>query len=234
MTGANRADAHITGVAPGRDFQPDRIEDIRMAVDGDRCARCGGGLRLSQGIEVGHVFQLGTKYSEMLKATFLDGSGKQRPYLMGCYGIGISRIAGALIESSSDEAGIVWSTEIAPYEVVVMPLDMSEERITAAAEQAYETLKESGADVIIDDRDERPGVKFKDADLIGFPLRVVVGKGYLGSGRLELQVRRDGTKLEVEPTRLPERVGELLAELSRPADPARGATHSQPEGGERS
>ena len=220
VTGANRADAHMMGVAPGRDFTASRVEDIRTAVDGDPCPRCRRALRLFGGIEVGHIFQLGTKYSAELGATFLDADGKQRPCVMGCYGIGVNRIAAARIDSTCDESGIVWSPTIAPYEVVVMPLDMSEPELVSAAEEAYEALLDGGFDVIIDDRDERPGVKFKDADLIGFPLRVVVGKGYLRTGKLELQVRRDGSKSEVETASLAASVGEALAELSKSVQPA--------------
>jgi len=213
VTGANRKDAHLMGVVPGRDFQPGRVADP--------CGRCGKPFRLSHGIEVGHLFQLGTKYSQALRATFLDARGEQRPYLMGCYGIGINRIAAARIESSSDEDGIIWSPDIAPYEVLVLPLDMSEERLVAAAEAAYAALRADGLDALLDDRDERPGVKFNDADLIGFPLRVVVGKGYLKTGKLELQVRRDGSRAEVQPAELPARVREALGRL-RKAVPGAG------------
>jgi len=213
VTGANKADAHMTGVAPGRDFQPDRTGDIRVVVDGDPCPKCGGGLKLSRGIEVGHVFQLGTKYSKSLGATFQDVDGKQKPCVMGCYGIGVNRIGAAAVESGCDRRGIVWPPAIAPFEVAVMPLDMSEEKVVAAAEQAYAALGDAGVDVILDDRTERPGVKFKEADLIGFPLRVVVGKGYLKTGALELQVRRDGTSAEVAPAALTEAVRDALARL---------------------
>jgi prolyl-tRNA synthetase len=217
VTGANRRDAHLVGVTPGRDFNPHRVDDIRKAVDGDPCAKCGKPMRLSHGIEVGHVFQLGAKYSKMLKALFLDDTGKQVPYVMGCYGIGVNRIAAALIESSSDEAGIIWSPNIAPYEVAVLPLDISEQKIVAAAEEAYSALLEAGVDAILDDRSERPGVKFNDADLIGFPLRVVVGKGYLKAGKLELQVRRDGSRTEIEPTEIVGRTQAALGQLRKPA-----------------
>ena len=215
VTGANRGDAHLVGVQPGRDFTPSRVEDIRTARDGDPCPRCGQTLRLFDGIEVGHVFQLGTKYSEQLGATFLDADGKAKPCVMGCYGIGLNRIAAAGIDSACDESGIVWSPAIAPYEVVVMPLDMSEEALVSAAEQAYDALLKEGVDVILDDRDERPGVKFKDADLIGFPLRVVIGKVFLHTGKLELQVRRDGSRTNVDAAELTASVREALARLGQ-------------------
>jgi len=217
VTGANKADAHITGVVPGRDFSPGRVGDIRVGVDGDMCARCGDVLRLSRGIEVGHVFQLGTKYSKTLKATFQDAAGEAQPYVMGCYGIGVNRIAAAAIESFADEAGIVWPPAIAPYEVAVLPLDMSDKKAVQAAEDCYRALTEAGVDVILDDRVESPGFKFKDADLIGFPLRIIVGKGYLKTGRLEMQIRRDGSKAEAAPQDMVGKVREALAQLNRPA-----------------
>jgi len=225
VSGANRADAHVVGVVPGRDFEPQRVADIHTAVAGDACGRCGESLEAFEGIEVGHIFQLGTKYSEELGATFLDAGGRPRPYVMGCYGIGISRIAASAVESYADERGIVWPPAIAPYEVVVLPLDMSEDRVVAAAEDAYGRLRQAGVDVILDDRGERPGVKFNDADLIGFPLRVVVGKGFLRAGELELQVRRDGSRVNVPPEALCERVKALLAEL------ACGEQGAAPDGG---
>jgi prolyl-tRNA synthetase len=188
-----------------------------VGVDGDRCARCGDVLKLSRGIEVGHVFQLGTKYSKILKATFQDAAGEAKPYVMGCYGIGVNRIAAAAIESFADEAGIVWPPAIAPYEVAVLPLDMSDKKAFQAAQDCYRALTEAGVDVILDDRVESAGFKFKDADLIGFPLRIVVGKGYLKTGRLEMQIRRDGSKAEVAPQDMVGKVREALAQLSRPA-----------------
>jgi len=210
VTGANVADAHITGVVPGRDFEPDRYEDIRVAVDSDPCPRCGEPMRRWHGIEVGHLFQLGTKYSKALGAAFLDSEGQRRPYVMGCYGIGINRIVAALVEAFSDESGIAWPASVAPYVACVMPLDMSEPRVVEAAEKAYLELCEAGLDVILDDREERPGVKFNDADLVGFPLKVVVGKGYLKRGELELQLRKDGSRSNVAPDELSGRVRALL------------------------
>jgi len=228
VTGANKADAHMVGVLPGRDFTPDKVADLRVAAGGDPCPRCGKPMATQSGMELGHVFQLGTYYSEAMGATFLDSQGKQRPYVMGCYGIGLNRIAAAAIESYADEGGIVWPPNIAPYEVVVLPLDVSDEKIVQGAEQAYEELIGAGVDAILDDREEKAGFKFKDADLVGFPLRVVVGKGYLKTGKLELQVRRDGAKCDVEPEALAGRVRELLAQLSKPA---RTAQEGQPDDG---
>ncbi|MBS3762529.1 MAG: proline--tRNA ligase [Planctomycetes bacterium] len=215
VTGANVGDAHITGVVPGRDFEPDQIADIRVADDGDLCPKCGKPMTLSHGIEIGHVFQLGTKYSKSMGATFLDSDGKEREYVMGCYGIGINRIAAASIENYADENGIIWSPAIAPYEVVVMPLGSDNKEVTEAAEKAYESLLRDGIDVILDDRDESPGSKFKDADLIGFPIKIVVGKGYLNTGKLEIQVRKTGEQMEVLPAELDGKVAEIISELQQ-------------------
>jgi len=214
VTGANKADAHVVGVLPGRDFEPDEVADIRNIVPGDACWRCGKPINMKQGIEVGHVFKLGSKYSKALGAKFLDRDGSEKPYVMGCYGIGVNRIVAALIESTADDAGIVWCPTIAPYEVLVLPLDMSEEAVTMAAEDAYARLREAGADVLLDDRDERPGVKFKDADLVGFPLRIVIGKGFLRTGQLELQRRKDKMRADVPPEDIAEAVRNGLAELT--------------------
>jgi len=213
VTGANRKDAHMVGVVPGRDFQPDGDADIRMVAAGDACPQCGKELRMQCGIEIGHVFKLGTKYSRALGALYLDAAGRERPYVMGCYGIGVNRIVAAAIEWGADERGIVWNPAIAPFEVLVLPLDVTEAKVRQGAEAAYEALCVAGVDVLIDDRDERAGFKFKDAELIGFPLAVVVGKGYLKGGSYELQVRRDGSRREVEPDELVQTVQERLRAL---------------------
>jgi prolyl-tRNA synthetase len=171
-------------------------------------------MRLVKGIEVGHVFKLGTRYSEALGAAFLDSDGRRKPFVMGCYGIGINRILAALAESVADANGIAWPPAVAPYEVLVMPLDMSQQAVVAGAQSAHDALQEAGLEVLLDDRDERPGVKFHDAELIGLPVRVVVGKGYLRSGNLEVQVRRSGSRTEVPAARVAEAVREALAALS--------------------
>ena len=212
VTGANRRDAHMLGVTPGRDFEADLEADIRVVTPDDPCPRCRSGLLMENCIEVGHVFKLGTKYSEALGATYQGSDGEERPYVMGCYGIGVSRILAAAIEASSDDKGIVWSPALAPYEAVVLHLDLQEEKIAEGAEQAYQELLSKGIDVLLDDRAEQPGVKFKDAELIGFPLAVVVGKRYLRSGKFEVQTRRDGSKLEVEPGQLAGTVERILKE----------------------
>jgi prolyl-tRNA synthetase len=206
VTGANRADAHLVGVLPGRDFAPDAVEDLRYVMDGDACPQCGEPMELKGGIEVGHVFRLGTKYSEALGATFADDEGRQRPFVMGCYGLGVSRLAAAVVECHSDERGIVWPPAAAPFRAVVLALNVKDDRIRAAAEDACARLEAAGVDALLDDRAETPGVKFNDADLIGFPLRVVVGRGYLKDGTLELQSRRDGSRQAVRPEEVADRV----------------------------
>ena len=213
VTGANEVDTHLSDVVPGRDFEPHRCVDLRRAGQGDPCPECREPMDLSHGIEVGHVFQLGTKYSDALGATYLDDDGEEKSCVMGCYGIGINRIAAAAVESFADEEGIVWPPGIAPFQVCIMPLNTDNDEVMDAAETAYDDLLEDGIDAILDDRDERPGSKFKDADLVGFPLRVVVGRGYLKSGQLELQVRKDGSQEDVAPAALATRVRDLLEEL---------------------
>ena len=214
VTGANRADAHLTGVLPGRDFEAVETVDIRNVTPEDACCRCGGPISMQQGIEVGHIFKLGTKYSVALGAAFLGPDGEEAPCIMGCYGIGVNRIMAALLESTADERGIKWPPAVAPYEALVLPLDMSDERIVEAAEQAYGRLREAGVDVLLDDRDERPGVKFNDADLIGFPVRVVLGKGFLKGGELELQVGADGERSQTPPEDIVAAVSRQLEELA--------------------
>jgi prolyl-tRNA synthetase len=199
VVGANRDDEHIVGVAHGRDFgEGVAFADLRQAAAGDRCPRCGqGAYELRRGIEVGQVFYLGTKYSEAMGATFLDAEGQARPVEMGCYGIGISRTMAAAIEQSHDKDGIIWPLALAPYQVEVVPVSVTDGGVREAAEKLYAQLLERGADVLIDDRDERPGVKFKDADLIGIPLRATVGQKGLARGVVELRHRRDGSVIEL-------------------------------------
>lgn len=198
VTGANKDDKHIINVNPGRDFDIELVADVRFAVDGDPCPRCSGRLRLRKGIEVGHVFKLGTKYSEALNATFLDENGAEHPIIMGCYGIGVNRILAARIEINHDEKGIIWHPSIAPYETDVLLVSPDDSEVAETAEKAYRELIDSGIDAIIDDRRESPGVKFNDADLIGFPLRVTVGKKALQKGGVELKLR-DRKDTEIVP-----------------------------------
>ena len=212
VTGANEVDAHLIHVVPGRDFPWPEFHDLRVAIDGDPCPRCGQPLRQRRGIEVGHVFKLGTKYSEALGAYFLDAQEQRRPVIMGCYGIGVNRILAARIETHHDESGIVWSTTIAPFRVLVLPLAMQKEEIVRTAEQLYEELRRRDVDVILDDRDARAGFKFKDADLIGFPLRVAVGERGLKEGVVELKWRGSD---EVQKVPVAEAVDRVVAELDR-------------------
>ncbi len=189
VTGANKADTHLLNVNLGRDFQVKEFSDIRVAREGDPCPRGEGKLVLSRGIEVGHVFKLGTKYSKAFKATYLDEQGKERLMVMGCYGIGVGRTAAAAIEQHHDEKGILFPLNIAPFQVLVLPVNVKEKRLSEVAENIYQGLEERGIEVLLDDRDERPGVKFKDADLIGIPLRVTLGNRFIKEGVVELKWR---------------------------------------------
>lgn len=190
--GANKEGYHLLNVNPGRDFTPTYVADIRLIQEGDPCPHCGGKVSKARGIEVGQVFKLFTKYSEAMHATFLDENGKEKPMAMGCYGVGVSRTMAAAIEQNNDKDGMIWPVAIAPYEVLVVPVNTKDEASTQKAEAIYEELKKAGVEAVIDDRNERPGVKFKDADLIGYPLRVVVGPKTLAEGKLEVKVRGTG------------------------------------------
>jgi prolyl-tRNA synthetase len=190
--GANKEGYHFINVNPGRDFIPTYVADIRLIQEGDPCPHCGGEVSKARGIEVGQVFKLFTKYSSALKATYLDENGKEQPMVMGCYGVGVSRTMAAAIEQNYDDNGIIWPIEIAPYHVLVVAVNTKDEASAAKAEEIYMQLKKVGLETVIDDRNERPGVKFKDADLIGYPLRVVVGPKTLTEGKLEVKIRKTG------------------------------------------
>ena len=192
VTGANREDYHFKNVNIGRDFQIQAFADFRVATDQDKCPRCGGDIKFARGIEVGHVFKLGTKYSKAMKAAFLDKDGQEKIMIMGCYGIGIGRTVAASIEQSHDENGIIWPMPLAPYQVIITPVNVNEEEVMKSAEGIYKSMLDENIEVIFDDRDERAGVKFKDADLIGIPLRVVVGRKNLDQGKVELKIRKTG------------------------------------------
>lgn len=192
IMGANREDYHLRHVLPGRDFTVSAYADLRIICDGDLCPRCGGEIHFARGIEVGHVFKLGTKYSKAMKAIYLDRSGREQAMVMGCYGIGIGRTVAAAIEQNHDTEGIVWPLPIAPYHVIVTPVNVNDKSLSNAAEDLYNTLVKMGVDVILDDRDERAGVKFKDADLIGIPYRITVGPKKLADGKVEIKSRRSG------------------------------------------
>jgi prolyl-tRNA synthetase len=194
-TGANRGDYHLVGVVPGRDFAADIVADIRKARAGDPCPRCGAPLVLKRGIEVGHIFKLGTKYSVPMGCNFLDENGATHPMAMGCYGLGVGRTVAAAVEQNHDESGIIWPRPLAPFEVELLALNPDVPAVREAAEALYAGLQEAGCEIFYDDRDERPGVKFNDADLIGFPVRVVVGKKGVEQGQAELSLRKDKVKV---------------------------------------
>ena len=192
VTGANKEDYHLKNVNIGRDFKVESFTDLRVVEPDDQCPRCGGTIKFIRGIEVGHVFKLGTKYSSAMKAVYLDKDGKEKTMIMGCYGIGIGRTVAASIEQNHDENGISWPMPLAPYSVIVTPVNIKEEAVLQAAEEIYSSLKKAGVEVILDDRDERAGVKFKDADLIGIPLRITVGQKNLAQGNVEMKIRKSG------------------------------------------
>ena len=192
VTGANKHGYHYKNVNPKRDFQNVTVATIRLTTKDDVCPHCGAPIDIVRGIEVGQVFELGTKYSEALNATFLDQNGKAKPYVMGCYGIGVTRTIAAAIEQFHDDKGIMWPVAIAPYEVVVVPVSSKDEEQMKIAEGLYTQLKGMGVDVLFDDRNERAGVKFNDADLIGYPVRITVGKKSAADQTVEIKVRRTG------------------------------------------
>ena len=194
VCGGNEVDLHLTGVNHGRDLQLERYADLRQAEAGDPCPRCQGTLEVWRGIEVGHVFKLGTKYSAALNATVLDEQGQERTLVMGCYGIGVGRTVAAAIEQNHDDNGIIWPMPIAPFQVLVTLVNPRDAEVVTAGEDLYRQLLEQGVEVLLDDRDERPGSKFKDADLIGIPLRITVGSRGLQEGQFELQERRTGER----------------------------------------
>lgn len=208
--GANVKDEHYIHVNPARDFGNVKVDTIRQIDAGDVCPHCGGKIVLTKGIEVGQVFKLGTKYSEKLDATFLDNNGKSRPMFMGCYGIGVTRTVAASIEQNHDENGIIWPVAIAPYEVVIVPANNKSEDVMKAAEGLYNALESSQDEIVFDDRAERAGIKFKDADLIGYPLRVTIGKKWQESGCVEIKLRRTGEVFEVPYENCAEKVEEQL------------------------
>lgn len=192
VAGANEKGRHYNGVNPGRDFQPDIVGDLRQIDSTDRCPTCGGALELKEGIEVGHIFKLGTGYSDAMQATFQDSDGQEKPFVMGCYGIGVSRVVAAAIEQNHDSKGIIFPLPLAPFQVIILNLGPKDERSCQAAEQLYADLRVRGLDVLLDDRDERPGSKFNDADLLGIPYRLTVGKTFEKEGRIELRARKTG------------------------------------------
>ncbi len=197
ITGANKGDTHLRHVDLRRDAAVTDYADLRMVTAQDPCPRCGGRMELPKGIEVGHVFKLGLKYSQAMNATFLDENGKEQTMIMGCYGIGVSRVVAACIEQNNDEGGIVFPPPLAPFEVVLLNLDVKNTEVRERVDDIYSHLRMEDVDVLLDDRDERPGVKFKDADLIGVPMQLVVGGKGLARGIVEAKDRRTGEKAEL-------------------------------------
>jgi prolyl-tRNA synthetase len=197
IVGGNEADTHLRGVEEGRDFSIDRFDDFVWAREGDRCPKCGEPMAKTNGLEVGHIFKLGTKYSEAMRAEFLDETGKSRPFIMGCFGFGISRMVAAAIEQLHDADGIVWPLSIAPVPLMILAVNMKDEGIRNAAYELEAAFEKKGIGTLLDDRDLSPGIKFKDADLIGIPFRLTVGKK-LKEGNVEL-VRRETRQVEEIP-----------------------------------
>ena len=213
--GANKKDAHYVNINPKRDFNVDDIiiAPIRLITDDDVCPTCGGALEHAKGIEVGQVFKLGTKYSEALQATFLDQNGRPNPMIMGCYGIGVSRTLAAAIEQYHDENGIIWPRSIAPFEAVIVPINAKDEALMSTSQTIYTVLQNAGVDVLLDDRKDRAGVKFKDADLIGYPLRITVSKNTLENNEVEIQIRKSGEAITCAIDSVATKVTELLQDL---------------------
>ena len=214
--GANEKNFHFQNINNNRDFSVGEVGDFRQVCESDLCPSCGGAIRLVQGIEVGHIFKLGTGYSESMRAYFQDRDGSEKPLVMGCYGIGVSRVIAAAIEQNHDDNGIIFPVPLAPYQVTVLNLDTKDRMICETVETIYSQLREAGLDVFLDDRDERPGVKFKDADLLGFPLRVTVGKRFSESGMIEVRRRSDSF---TEETTLNDLVSLVKTRLAGKATP---------------
>jgi len=213
VMGANQEDKHILNVNEGRDFQVEKYADLRMITSSDPCPRCGGVLRFGKGIEVGHIFKLGTKYSKALKANFLDRNGQETPIIMGCYGIGIERTVAAAIEQSHDENGIIFPICICPFEVTILPLEIHESHVRKVAENLYQHLSDLGLTVFLDDRGERPGFKLKDADLLGIPVRVTVSLRTLKKDDIEIKLRSKPDLRLIPVSNAPKAVKEVVQGL---------------------
>lgn len=211
--GANEKDKHVLNVNNGRDFKVERYGDIRIITASDPCPRCGKKLIFSKGIEVGHVFKLGTKYSNALKANFLDKHGKESPAIMGCYGIGVGRTIAAAIEQFNDKNGIVFPISIAPFEIIIVPLEIHDSHVKKVAEDLYQNLNRLGLSVFIDDRDERPGFKLKDSDLLGIPVRITISLRTLKNDSVEVKLRKDTDFKLIHIKQAPETIMEIAQGL---------------------
>lgn len=209
--GACKLDHHILNVNYGRDYEGDIVTDLKVLKEGDPCPVCGAPIKHTRGIEVGQVFKLGTKYSEAMNATYKDENQQDHPLVMGCYGIGVSRTLAAVIEQHHDEDGIIWPVSVAPYHAIVTLVKPKDEEQAKLAEEIYQSLLTAGVEAVLDDRDERPGVKFKDADLLGFPIRITVGKR-AGEGIVEYKLRRDSDKIEISAAEAIENAIKLVNE----------------------
>jgi len=215
VVGANKDDMHIKNVNYDKDYKADVVTDLRKVVHGDICPRCKKEkLQFSRGIEIGHIFKLGTKYSKSMKATYLDANGKENLMIMGCYGIGVTRILAATIEQSYDENGIIWPVPLAAYKVAIIPVDFNNEQIKETAETIYKELRKLKIDVLLDDRDERAGIKFKDADLIGIPFRITIGEKNLKNGNVEFKNRKDD-KSQAQIIKVEDAVSKIVEELKK-------------------
>ena len=212
VCGANEVGYHFTGIEPGRDFTADEWADLVTVVAGDPCPHCASALKAARGIEVSQVFQLGTKYSEAMGATFMDEDGKEKPLEMGCYGVGVSRTLAAIVEQHNDENGIIWPVSVAPYEVSVIPLDPKKEDCAAATETIVSALEEAGIEVVVDDRKERPGVKFADNDLMGFPFQIILGNRGIKNGTCELKYRATGEREDIALDQIAKKVAALVVD----------------------
>ena len=210
VAGANKEGFHVKGVTADKHFSDAEFADIHAAAAGDACVQCGKPLRIERVIEIGNIFKLGTKYSVPLKANYLDESGAEKPIVMGSYGIGPARIAAAAVEQGNDENGIIWPLAIAPYQVLIVPVNVKDAKSMDVAEEMYAALEEKGFEVLMDDRDERAGVKFKDADLIGIPYRIIIGEKNLKEGLVELKERKTGM---VEKVKVEEAVEKIVKKL---------------------
>lgn len=213
VTGANETDVHLIDVNPDDNFEVEQFGDFVYSEEGQGCPRCEGRLSANRGIEVGHVFQLGTKYSQAMEANFIDENGEQKPFVMGCYGVGVSRMVAAIIEQIHDDNGIIWPFSVAPYHVVIIPTNLADDQIRTISEQLYAQLSSIGLEVILDDRsEESAGVKFASADLIGFPLLAIIGKKALQEKQLEIKVRRSGERILVPVDKAANKIKDLITE----------------------
>jgi prolyl-tRNA synthetase len=208
VTGANKNDTHLINVNLERDFETKEFGDFRMITEADGCPKCGKVIRIKQAIEIGHTFKLGTKYSEVLHAKFLDKDGTEKTAIMGCYGIGVNRIMASLIETSNDKDGIIWPSSIAPYSVIILALNMEDKKVKELADEAYKILTKAGIDVLFDDRNESAGVKFKDADLIGISTKIIIGSKNAKKDIVEIKDRKTGSVDQVA-------IKDLKAHLSK-------------------